>query len=354
MSDQTPDHHLADDQQASDRDQTSSDRDHTTSDDDQTGSDRDQSSSDADQQSSDDDQDAADDDLAAGSDRAIYDRTRHARERAKENRDAVSRDREEAGASRFGTANERDRAATERDFVAESRDRAARARDLGAETRSDWHEILLRAQLDRERAAIDRDRAADDRAQAAADRMEAARERGEAVRMQEESAGLLRQAATDQLTGVRTRYLGLDEAARELERTRRTDARLLLAFVDVDGLEHVNESKGHLAGDALLQAVGKALEAHLRPYDVIVRYGGDEFVCVMSNVDAPEARIRFDLINRALAVVDPGYSVSVGLAQARPGESLEGMIERADAELFRTRRRARQASEGVEGDDAGG
>jgi diguanylate cyclase (GGDEF)-like protein len=354
MSDLTPDHHLADDQQASDRDQTSSDRDHTGGDQDQTGSDRDQTSSDADQQSSDDDQDAADDDLAAGSDRASYERTKHAREVAKENRDAASHDREEAGQARFATANERDRAATERDFVAESRDRSARARDLEDETRSDWHDILLRAQRDRERAAIDRDRAADDRAQAAADRIEAARERGEAVRMREESAILLRQAATDQLTGVRTRYLGLDEAARELERTRRTDARLLLAFVDVDGLERVNESKGRLAGDALLQAVGNALEGHLRPYDVIVRYEGDEFVCVMSNVDAPEARIRFDMINRALALIDPAYSLSVGLAQARPGESLEALIERAGDELLQTRRRARQASEGVDGDDATG
>jgi diguanylate cyclase (GGDEF)-like protein len=348
MSDPTPDQHLADDQQASDRDQTSSDRDQTSSDGDQTSADRDQTSSDDDQRSSDNDQDAADDDLAGGSDRARYERTTHAREVATENRGSVTRRRAQTGDARHGTADERDRAATERDFVAESRDRAARARDR-SDTREDWHEILLRAQHDRERAAIDRDRAADDRAQAAADRVEAGRERAEALRVRAESQVLLREAATDQLTGVRTRYLGLDEAGRELERAHRTDARLLLAFVDVDGLKRVNDSKGHFAGDVLLQAVGKALQTHLRPYDVIVRYGGDEFVCVLSNVDMPEAASRFETIDRALADIDPTYSISVGLAQARRGETLEDLISRADSELLRTRRRARDGPE----DDAG-
>jgi diguanylate cyclase (GGDEF)-like protein len=348
MSDPTPDQHLADDQQASDRDQTSSDRDQTSSDADQTAADRDQSSSDADQRSSDDDQDAANEDLAGGSDRARYERTTHARELAREDRGGVTRRRALTGDTRQGTANERDHAAAERDVVAESRDQAALERER-SQTRQDWNEILRRAQHDRERAAIDRERAADDRAQAAADRLEAARERAEALRVREESRVLLREAATDQLTGVRSRYLGLDEAGRELERTRRTDARLLLAFVDVDGLKQVNDSKGHLAGDALLRAVGQALRAHLRPYDVIVRYGGDEFVCVQSSVDIAEATIRFETINRALAEIDAGYSISVGLAEARRGESLGELITRADRELLRTRRVERGGE-----DDAGG
>ena len=340
MSDPTPDQHVVDDQQASDRDQTSSDRDQTSSDADQTAADRDQSSSEADQRSSDDDQDAADKDLAGGSDRARYERTTHARGLATEDRDAVARRRAQTAEKRHGTADERDRAAAERDAVAEARDRAALLHER-SETRQDWHEILARAQQDRERAAVDRDRAADDRVQAAADRREAGRERAEALRVREESQVLLREAATDQLTGVRTRYLGLDEAGRELERTRRTDARLLLAFVDVDGLKQVNDSRGHLAGDALLKTVGRALRSSLRPYDVIVRYGGDEFVCVQSGVDTAEATIRFEAINRALAEIDASYSISVGFAEARLGESLDELITRADGELLRTRRRVR-------------
>jgi diguanylate cyclase (GGDEF)-like protein len=75
---------------------------------------------------------------------------------------------------------------------------------------------------------------------------------------------------------------------------------LTLAFVDVDGLKLVNDSRGHLAGDAPLKLVGGTIRAHVRPYDVIVRYGGDEFVCAMSDLGAVEARERFDKVAEAL------------------------------------------------------
>src|SRR5947209_3484219 len=125
-------------------------------------------------------------------------------------------------------------------------------------------------------AAADRAKAADDRARAAADREAAARERAEALRTRAESADNLKLATTDELTGAWTRKFGLEEVSHELERAHRTGATLVLAFVDVDGLKQLNDSQGHLAGDALLQLVGETLHANVRPYDVIVRYGGDE------------------------------------------------------------------------------
>ena len=76
--------------------------------------------------------------------------------------------------------------------------------------------------------------------------------------------------------------------------------RLLLAFIDVDGLKQVNDQEGHLAGDALLRLVGSTLRANVRPYDVIVRYGGDELVCAMPNLSLPEARARFGTIAATL------------------------------------------------------
>ena len=63
-----------------------------------------------------------------------------------------------------------------------------------------------------------------------------------------ESAGDLRFATTDELTGAWTRRFGLEEVSRELERAHRTGASLVLAFIDVDGLKQVNDSQGHLAG----------------------------------------------------------------------------------------------------------
>jgi diguanylate cyclase (GGDEF)-like protein len=214
----------------------------------------------------------------------------------------------------------------------------ARLHDLQDDAGASREDILLRAERDRARAAADRAKAADDRVRAAADREEAARERVVARRERGRSADSLRLAATDELTGAWTRRLGLEELSRELERARRTGARLVLAFVDVDGLKAVNDNRGHLAGDALLRLLGETLRASVRPYDVIVRYGGDELLCAMSNLGLPEARARFDTIAAAFAAADPDHhSITFGLAQAAPADSLQELIARADTDLLQAR-----------------
>jgi diguanylate cyclase (GGDEF)-like protein len=232
---------------------------------------------------------------------------------------------------------DRDRAAELRDRGAEGRDALARLHDLQDDAEASREDILLRAERDRARAAADRAKAADDRARAAADRAEAARERAEALRDRTKSADSLKRATTDELTGAFTRRFGLEEVSRELERAHRTGARLVLAFVDVDGLKVVNDSQGHLAGDALLRLLGETLRANVRPYDVIVRYGGDELLCAMPNLSAGEARARFEKIAAALAAADADHSVTFGLAEAEPADSLQELIARADADLLEAR-----------------
>jgi len=197
---------------------------------------------------------------------------------------------------------------------------------------------LLRATRDRTRAAADRAKAADDRTRAATDREEAARERAEAMRHRTQSAGELRFATTDELTGGWTRRLGLEEISRELERAHRTGSPLVLAFVDVDGLKQVNDSQGHLAGDTLLRLVCETLRANVRTYDVIVRYGGDELLCAMPNLSAPEAIARFETIAAVLTIANANHSVTFGLAEAEPADGLEELIARADADLLQARR----------------
>jgi diguanylate cyclase (GGDEF)-like protein len=321
----------------SDRDHEASDRDQTMSDQDQTWSDRDQTASERDQRTADEDQHAADDDLAAGGDAVTHHRSALARERSGRDRDAVAMVRAESAATRLETAAERDRAAELRDRGAEGRDALARLHDLEDNGEASREDILLRAERDRARAAADRAKAADDRARAAADRAEAARERAEALRDRSKSADSLKLATTDELTGAFTRRFGLEEVSRELERAHRTGAGLVLAFVDVDGLKVVNDSQGHLAGDALLRLLGETLRANVRPYDVIVRYGGDELLCAMPNLSAREARARFEKIAAALTASDADHSVTFGLAEAEPADSLQELIARADADLLEAR-----------------
>jgi diguanylate cyclase (GGDEF)-like protein len=320
------------------RDQTASDRDQTASDQDQTWSDHDQTASERDQRSADEDQHAADNDFAAGGDAVTYRRSALARERSGRDRDAVSVVRNESARARLHTAAERDRAAELRDRGAEGRDALARLHDLQDDADASREDILLRAERDRARAAADRAKAADDRARAAADRDEAARERAEALRSRSESADTLKLATTDELTGAWTRKFGLEELSRELERAHRTGAKLVLAFVDVDGLKQVNDSEGHLAGDALLQLVGGTLRVAVRPYDVIVRYGGDELLCAMPNISAPDARARLEKIAATLTAIDAEHSISFGLAEAEPADTLQELIGRADADLLHARR----------------
>lgn len=323
-------------------DQTSSERDQTASDDDQTWADRDQTASDQDQRSSDEDQTASDEDVKAGGDIATHRHTTDARERSTEDRHAASALRDENASRRVVTAEDRDRAAERRDHGAEIRDVVATLTDLEDDSTLNREDILLRAARDRARAASDRAKAAHDRARAAEDRREAARDRAESMRSRMETAEEIKSASTDELTGARMRQTGLEEISREIERAHRTGGSLVAAFVDIDGLKQVNDKKGHLAGDALLQLTGETLRANLRPYDVIVRYGGDEFICAMPNLDRGEARTRFEQIADALASVDSGHSVSFGLALAEPTDTLRELIAKADADLLETRRGRRK------------
>jgi diguanylate cyclase (GGDEF)-like protein len=321
-------------------DETSSEGDQTASDQDQTWSDHDQTASDRDQRTADEEQHAADDDFAAGGDESSYRKSVHARERSAQDRNLVSTMRNETAAARAGTAEDRDRAAALRDRGARGRDELARLHDLEEDIGASYEDVLLRAQRDRHRAAADRAKAADDRKRAADDRAAAARERTEARHSRSEAADALSIATTDELTGAWTRRFGLAQVSHELERTHRLGANLVVAFVDVDGLKHVNDTHGHLAGDALLRLVGDALRTNLRAYDVLVRYGGDELLCAMPNLTAEQALSRFEKIARTLRVAEPGFSITFGLAEAEAADSLEDLIMRADEALLAARRSA--------------
>jgi diguanylate cyclase (GGDEF)-like protein len=239
---------------------------------------------------------------------------------------------------RDAQAGQRDDVARQRDRVAEERDRAAEEHDR--EIKRMGEELAggdPRARKARETLAEMRDRSAAYRMRAAADRTRAARDREGAAADRKHLLAELERAHLDDLTGVYRRGMGEIALVNEIERARRSKHPLALAYIDCDALKAVNDRRGHRAGDALLRELVAVLRSKLRPYDPIVRWGGDEFVCSISDATLDEARRRFEGIRARLAEAT-GEGVTVGLVALEETDTLETLLERADAALLRARR----------------
>ncbi len=153
---------------------------------------------------------------------------------------------------------------------------------------------------------------------------------------------LTRQAETDALTGLLNRSR-LDEvlAAQWTDSIRRGKSFAVL-FADLDGFKVVNDRCGHEAGDEVLREVAKRLQEVVRSHDVVVRFGGDEFVVVCPNTDADAAAIVARRINEVVCqpvLVNAGVAevgVSIGIAVG-PGQfgNVEGLMRFADETMYR-------------------
>ncbi len=245
------------------------------------------------------------------------------REHAAADRDQVASDRDQSQAARSRAAADRDRAASDRDQSQPDAKQQAADRDQSAADREHAAEDRIHTASDREHRQADRALAADDRVHTASDR--------------EQARSDLRRSQFDQLTGAFGRELGMVEIEREINRARHGSGRLVLAYVDVDGLKQVNDRRGHAAGDALLRDVVGAIQTHLRSYDRIVRVGGDEFVCTLADSPPEDARRRFKEIAATIEQTQPGASISVGFAALRPEDTLEQLTERGDTALYEAR-----------------
>ncbi len=155
-------------------------------------------------------------------------------------------------------------------------------------------------------------------------------------------ARLEEQAGLDELTGVANLRAFRDVAAREIERSRRFQHGLSLAYIDIDDFKGTNDRLGHDAGDRTLIALATLALATARSVDTVARIGGDEFVIVMPETGADAAlplvtRLR-EAFPRVSTIGDAGTTCSIGLASyGRAPDSVEEMLAAADALMYQAK-----------------
>ena len=159
-------------------------------------------------------------------------------------------------------------------------------------------------------------------------------------------------ATRDPLTGIPNRRYTLDVLAVETDRLARGGKPFTVALIDLDHFKRVNDTHGHGRGDAVLRRFAELSGAEIRKTDVIARWGGEEFLLVSPDTDTVGARALLDRIRGSLKVtvhddLPAGFrlTVSIGLACAVPGESIERLLERADQSLYRAKRLGRDRIE---------
>ena len=168
-----------------------------------------------------------------------------------------------------------------------------------------------------------------------------------AARSDSEALRLSYAATVDSLTGLfNRRYLDA-RLHQEVERAKRAASSIAVLMADIDDFKRINDSYGHLTGDAVLRAAGGILRSAVRVFDVSARYGGDEFAVLMPSSDHASAAACAERIRQRIAEYDArenddlprvsGMTMSIGVAVNGPGETPADLIRRADLYLYQAK-----------------
>lgn len=167
---------------------------------------------------------------------------------------------------------------------------------------------------------------------------------------------LRHEALHDSLTGLWNRTAILETLERELARSKRQGGSVGVIVVDIDHFKEINDTCGHRAGDTMLCKTTHVMQANLRAYDMLGRYGGEEFLIVMPGCDLTDAAARAEGIRAQVAATEVplmgkriSVTVSMGVAAScdydRP--STDTLIQAADEAMYRAKHQGRNRVETV-------
>ena len=163
-----------------------------------------------------------------------------------------------------------------------------------------------------------------------------------------------RNATLDELTGLHNRRWMHEMVGRQIHRSQLNRKPLSLFLVDIDHFKKVNDTLGHLAGDRVLREVALIMMDHLRPTDLLARWGGEEFVVALPDTNLAGAstaaqsmcnKVREITLENCEPGVLPAITISIGVAELQPKQSFESLVEAADRAMYRAKHNGRNRVE---------
>jgi two-component system, cell cycle response regulator len=155
-------------------------------------------------------------------------------------------------------------------------------------------------------------------------------------------------ASVDQLTGLVSYSKLVEVLAQQIDKAQARKQPLSIIMADLDFFKSVNDTHGHLVGDLVLHHTAGRIQAAVRDFDIVGRFGGEEFTVILKNTDIEMAGIIGERIRAEIAVapihvkkLNISITISLGVAMLRQGETMEALLERADAAMYQAKRAGR-------------
>jgi len=171
-----------------------------------------------------------------------------------------------------------------------------------------------------------------------------------AERILELHSKLYTEATYDRLTGVRNRAAIMSCLLEQLKRGDRENSKLSIIVADLDHFKHINDTYGHPIGDVILHEAAQRMRIAIRPYDMVGRYGGEEFLVIIPNCELNQAlaiaeRIRRDICTEPIESRAGGIPITISLGVATSEEKMDmdpvTLISAADKALYQAKRAGR-------------
>ncbi|MCI0505369.1 MAG: diguanylate cyclase [Gammaproteobacteria bacterium] len=166
--------------------------------------------------------------------------------------------------------------------------------------------------------------------------------------MQVLASHLEKHAVTDSLTGMTNHEHVFNELQQAINKAHTEESPLCVIMADIDHFKSVNDNYGHLAGDGVLKEVAKRIKNSLRGFDIVGRYGGEEFLLILTRADLQTARMVAERIRSRIAATPIDLpeglldiTISMGVAMVQTEEAVNSLVDRADRALYNAKHNGR-------------